>query len=191
MGREFESTAENRQDCPPQVNNGLPRSEEPHSYDFRILQSLRRINRSVEVYSKRLSSHYKITGPQLICLLTIAEQSPITASQIAKEIHLSPSTVVGVLDRLEEKLLIERRRDKKDRRKVYLSLSKNGTAMAKQAPSPLLGKLAGDLIALSELEQSTIALSLERIVELMETHQSDPSPPNENGTTVRSGNSFS
>ena len=58
-------------------------------YDTRILKSIRRIIRSVEVYSKKLSSRHKITGPQLVCLLTIAEQEPITASRVARAVHLS------------------------------------------------------------------------------------------------------
>lgn len=155
------------------TSNSDPFDSLSSGYDFRILQSLRRITRSVECYSKRLSSHYKITGPQLVCLLTIAEKAPITASKIAKEIHLSPSTVVGVLDRLEDKDLIERRRDQEDRRRVYISLTTKGKKAAHQAPAPLQSKLADSLLALSELEQSAIALALERVVGLMETQQAE------------------
>ena len=120
------------------------------------------------MYSKKLASCYKITGPQLICLLTISEHQPITASKIAKQVHLSPSTVVGVLDRLEEKDLIGRERDKKDRRKVYIQLTDKGRELANCAPSPLQDKLAQALKSLSPLEQSTIALALEKIAVLME-----------------------
>ena len=137
-------------------------------YDTRILKSIRRIIRSVEVYSKKLSSRHKITGPQLVCLLTIAEQEPITASRVARAVHLSPSTVVGVLDRLEEKDLIRRQRDQQDRRKVYLYLTEHGREVALSAPSPLQDQLAHALDQLSELEQSTIALALDRMVGLME-----------------------
>jgi DNA-binding MarR family transcriptional regulator len=137
-----------------------------------ILQSIRRIIRSVEMYSKKLSSSYKITGPQLICLLTIGEQQPITASRIAKQVHLSPSTVVGVLDRLEEKGLIVRERSKKDRRRIHINLTDKGDELARCAPSPLQDKLAQALKGLSHLEQSTIALAIEKIAFLME----DPKP---------------
>lgn len=123
------------------------------------------------MYSKKLSSHYKITGPQLICLLTIRDHQPLTSSQISKEVHLSPSTIVGVLDRLEEKGFIERERDKKDRRRVYVTLTSAGERLAEQAPSPLQDKLASALGGLSELEQSTIALALEKVVTLMDEGQ--------------------
>lgn len=137
-------------------------------YDTEILHSLRRIMRSVEMYSKKLSSHHQVTGPQLVCLLTIGQHQPIIASQIAKHVHLSPSTVVGVLDRLEEKDLIARERDQTDRRKVYLNLTEKGSRLASQAPSPLQDQLTQALRSLSPLEQSSIALALEKIAALME-----------------------
>ena len=48
--------------------------------------------------------------------------------------------------------------------------------MAADAPSPLQKTLADALNALPELEQATITLSLERIVDLMEARQADSSP---------------
>ncbi len=145
-------------------------------HDLRIFQALRRIIRSVELYSRKLIAQHKVTGTQLICLLTIGEHQPVTAVEISKEIHVGASTIVGVLDRLEEKGLICRERAKKDRRRVYISLTEKGVALAEQAPSPLQDKLAEALSNLSELEQSTIALSLERVVDLMEVRQIDASP---------------
>lgn len=137
-------------------------------YDLRILGSLRRIIRAVELYSKKLSSQFSITGPQLVCLLAIGGHEKVTASAIAKEIYLSPSTVVGVLDRLEEKGLIERARDRTDRRRVYISLTEKGRTLAQTAPSPLQDRLTDSLSNLEDSDKSTIAKSLEKVVDLME-----------------------
>lgn len=145
-------------------------------YDLRILRSLRRIIRSVELYSKKLATEHSVTGPQLVCLLAIHEGSPLTATQLSKEVHLSPSTIVGVLDRLEEKELVKRRRDDKDRRRVYLHLTPEGERLVESAPSPLQDKLADALESVTELEKVSIALALERIVDLMEVRQVDASP---------------
>lgn len=160
------------------MNNGTtsPKHDPPH-FDVEILQSLRRIIRSVEMYSKKLSSHHKVTGPQLICLLTIGQHQPVIASRIAKHVHLSPSTVVGVLDRLEEKGLVTRERDLKDRRKVYVNLTEKGQELTSQAPSPLQDRLAQALHGLSPLEQSTIALALEKIASLMDRNPESSHPP--------------
>lgn len=145
-------------------------------YDLLVLQSLRRIIRAVDLHSKQLKSKYEITSPQLLCLLGIAEEKFITQSQLAQKVYLSPSTVVGILDRLEKRNLIVRERDKNDRRVVHLSTTKIGKKVVKNAPSPLQENLATALAKLSELEQSTIVLSLKRIVDLMEAKDLEAAP---------------
>lgn len=137
------------------------------SLDLRILRALRRIIQAVDVHSRKLASVHKITAPQLVTLLWVVEAGSSTASDIAKQIHLSNSTVVGILDRLEAKGLVRRERSTHDRRLVHVCATEAGIRLAETAPSPLQDVLAQALHALPELEQTAIALSLERIVDLM------------------------
>ena len=139
----------------------------PVRYDLRILRALRQIIRSADLYSKHLVATNQITAPQLFCLLTVVNNGSLTASSIGREIHVSASTVVGILDRLEEKGLVTRQRGRKDRRMVHVTATPTGMALAQKAPSPLQQSLADAVKALPELEQAAIALSLERIVDLM------------------------
>lgn len=148
--------------------------EERH--DLKILQALRRIIRAVDIHSRKLSLDYNITGPQLIALLCIAEKGPLTLAAIAKDIHLSPSTLVGIVDRLEEKGYVMRERSAKDRRQINISVTEEGVKFVNKAPSPLQETLAGALNELSTREQSTISGSLQRIVELMEARELDAAP---------------
>lgn len=140
---------------------------DPH-YDLRILRALRRITRSIALHSRQLAACSHITAPQLVCLRAVIDLGPLTATAISREIHVSPSTVVGILDRLEDKGLVRRERSREDRRIVFVAATEAGIALAKATPSPLQQKLADALKALPELEQATITLSLERIVNLME-----------------------
>jgi len=149
--------------------------------DLKILQSLRRIIRAVDQHSKRLSNEVSLTSPQLVCLLAIEELQPVGQKALSEKVYLSPSTLVGILDRLQAKGLITRERSSTDRRAQVLQLSTHGQETIKRAPSPLQDKLATALQGLSELEQSTISLSLERIVELMEAGDIDASPLLETG----------
>ena len=150
-------------------------------YDLRVFQSLRRIIRAVDLHSRKLSAQHKITGPQLMCLLVVDEHEPVTGSAIARHVHLSPSTVIGILDRLEAKGFIRRERDPKDRRLVQVSLAEQGRALVKSAPSQLQDKLAEAMNDLPEAEQATIAGSLEQIVEMMEVRDVDAAPILETG----------
>jgi DNA-binding MarR family transcriptional regulator len=140
----------------------------PQQYDLRILRALRRITRSIALHSRQLAAVSHITAPQLMCLRTVIALGPLTSTAISREIHVSPSTVVGILDRLEDKGLVRRERGREDRRTVFVTATAAGIELARQAPSPLQKHLADALNALPELEQATITLSLERIVALME-----------------------
>ena len=149
----------------------VPVDSTPH-YDLRILRALRRITRAVALHSRQLSAYSNITAPQLVCLRAVVENGPLTTTAISREIHVSPSTVVGILDRLEDKGWVLRQRSREDRRIVMVSATDAGRRLVHETPSPMQQKLAEALNELPELEQATITLSLERIVELVESSHS-------------------
>lgn len=152
--------------------SGIP----SESYELRILQSLRRIIRAIDIQSHKLASIYKITGPQLWCLLAVKENGPLTTGHIAKKIYLSPSTVVGIIDRLEKKELVVRNRDNRDRRQVYVSITPKGEKLIVDTPSLMQDTLAKAIVQLPELEQVSIAMALEKLTELMEAQHIEAAP---------------
>ena len=166
------TTTESETDAPehtPLTNAGQP-------LDLRILRALRRIIQAVDIHSRKLASQYQITGPQLVTLLCVVEQGPLTTTEIGRHVHLSNSTVVGILDRLEAKELVRRERSTRDRRLVHVDATDKARELAASAPSPLQDVFADALHRLPELEQTAIALSLERIVELMEAKHINAAP---------------
>ncbi len=153
--------------------------------DLRVLSAMRRIIHCVDLYSRELAAKTHITAPQLVCLITLAEQGPMTATTISREVFLSPSTVVGILDRLEEKGLVKRERMSKDRRVVTVTISEQGRSVVDSAPSPLQSRLTEALGALPVPEQIAIAKSLERVVNLMEAQDIDAAPILATGPLVK------
>ena len=152
---------------------------EPEIFDtcgFRILSAIRRIIRAVSIHSRKLDSEFHVTTPQMICLYELLRNDGITLSQLTKAVSLNISTVNGIVDRLEAKGLLTRQRSDVDRRKVLLHITEGGRQITRNAPSLLQEKLASELRKLPELEQVTIAMSLERIVGLMEAEHLDTSP---------------
>ncbi|MEA3545184.1 MAG: MarR family winged helix-turn-helix transcriptional regulator [Thermodesulfobacteriota bacterium] len=152
------------------------------SYDLRILQSLRRIIRAVDIHSRKLATQHKITGPQLACLMVVKEEAPLMSGHLAKKVYLSPSTVVGIVDRLEEKKMVVRNRSSKDRRQVYISITSKGEQLIADAPSLLQDTLAEGLVKLPEIEQVSITMALEKLVDLMEVCHIEASPVLETGS---------
>ena len=135
---------------------------------IRILQSVRRIAQCVEHHSKRLKTSHNITSPQLVALMAIARLGPCTLKSIGREIHLSSSTVVGIIDRLEEKHWVVRERDTRDRRNVFVSVTEAGKQLVDHAPSALPQGFASALGGLSEPDQQTLVVVLEQFASLLE-----------------------
>lgn len=145
------------------------------NYELRMLRSIRRIIRAVDMHSKMLQQAQDITAPQLVCLLALVRQGPLTLKALSQAIDLSPSTTVGVVDRLEVKGFAVRTRSESDRRQVMVSVTVDGEAAARRAPFPLQNRLVERFRDLPELEQATLALSLERLVGLMGAGEIDAS----------------
>ncbi len=151
------------------------------SYELRILQALRRIIRAVDIHSHKLVAQHKITGPQLGCLLAVKESGPITSAKLAQKVYLSPSTIVGIIDRLEEKKLVERNRDSKDRRLIHICITATGEQLVAAAPSLLQDTLVNALVELPDREQISITMALEKLVDLMEVDHINAAPILETG----------
>lgn len=132
-----------------------------------LMRSLRRVGRAFDVDSKRLLARHQISGPQLLCLMAVVERGAPTAREIADEIQLSPSTLVGILDRLEAKRLVERERDVEDRRRVHITPTAAGRKLARRGPSRLDRVLRRAFGNLSEADQRRIVRSLEQVVALV------------------------
>ncbi|MFG0249940.1 MAG: MarR family winged helix-turn-helix transcriptional regulator [Phycisphaeraceae bacterium JB051] len=145
-------------------------------YGFRILRAMRKMIRAVDIHSRKLNTEFKITAPQMICLYSLMQDGPMTLSALAESVSLSASTTNGIVDRLEKKEFLVRQRDHVDRRKVYLHITDTGRELTTQAPALLQDQLSDALQHLPELEQAAIALSLERVVELMGARHLDASP---------------
>lgn len=143
---------------------------------MRVLTALRRIIRAVDLHSRRLHTEHQVTTPQMICLYSLVRGGKMTQSSLAGQVNLSMSTVNGIIDRLESKKLIKRRRATSDRRRVWLEVTESGRTLAESAPILLQDRLASALRRLPPLEQAAIALSLERVVALIRAEGIDASP---------------
>ena len=67
-----------------------------------------------------------VTGPQRIVIRVIGQSPDIAAAALAETLGLHPSTLTGVLARLEQQRLIERRRDASDGRRAKIRLTAAG-----------------------------------------------------------------
>lgn len=132
-----------------------------------IIDNLRRVFQVVNEQSKKAEHATGLTGPQLWAIKTIADEAPIMVSEIARRMYLHPTTVVGILDRLEKQGLVVRIRSTEDRRVVRVELTGQGRALIKKAPEVAQGLLVAGLEKLKTEKLINIAQGLDQMVGIL------------------------
>lgn len=133
-----------------------------------IVQSFRKIFKYIQEYSEEVLKEFGVTGPQLWLLKTLENGDGAPVSDLSQKMFLHISTVSSIINRLEEKGYIERKRTKADRRVVFIHLTDAGKAVNAKAPDPAQGKLLHGLQKLSQKKVLDLYESLQEIVQLME-----------------------
>jgi DNA-binding MarR family transcriptional regulator len=133
-----------------------------------IMQSFRRIFKSIQQYSEAVLKEFGVTGPQLWLLKILRKENETSVSNLSQRMCLHISTVSGIIDRLEKKGYVARKREKPDRRVVTVRLTYQGKQIISKAPEPAQGKLLHGLQKLSHREVMELYDSLQKIVHLME-----------------------
>lgn len=80
-----------------------------------------------------MASRIGVTSPQRLALRIIHNQPGISSGEVADKLFLDPSTLTGVLQRLEGRGLLTRKRDKADHRRTLLSTTAAGEALLGQS----------------------------------------------------------
>jgi len=132
------------------------------------MQSLRRIFKTIQDYSHEVSGEFGITGPQLWTLKTIHQNGSLSLGNLSQKMYLHPSTISGVIDRLEKKGYVLRDRDLEDRRVIKVVLTPKGKRVVKKAPNPVQGRMIYGLRELKKEELNRIYDSVQRLVKIME-----------------------
>jgi len=128
----------------------------------RLLKAIRRITHALDVQSRRINMSVGLTLPQLVVLGCVRDLGEVTSRAISAEADLAPATVVGILDKLEGKGLIERYRSTRDRRIVHTRLTAAGVAALADAPSPLGDAFLEAFRALPDRERRAVLNAFDR-----------------------------
>lgn len=138
--------------------------------------ALRRIARAVDRYSHRLLMRSGLTLPQLAALREVERRGQVSASQLARALHLSQPTVTGIVDRLVRRGLVERARGDSDRRTVWVAVTRKGRTALEAAPSLLQDRFLHELRSLDVGQQEVLVKTLQRIADMMDSPESGPAP---------------
>jgi DNA-binding MarR family transcriptional regulator len=91
-----------------------------------------------------VASEFELSPPQVRALGVLDPGRPVPMSELAEALHCDNSNVTGIVDRLEDRGLVERRSATHDRRVKMLVVTDRGAAVREQlaerldeAPPPL------------------------------------------------------
>ncbi len=140
------------------------------------LIALRQILRATEISSRALAKQCGLTPSQLILMQIIADASAATPSVLAREISLSQATVSALIDKLEARGLVRRRRDEADKRRVYVELTDLGAGTLQDAPDSLQQRFEKGFANLANWEQAFLVAALERTAALLDAEDIDAAP---------------
>jgi DNA-binding MarR family transcriptional regulator/ribosomal protein S18 acetylase RimI-like enzyme len=142
----------------------------------KVLIELRRIMRAIDLHSRKLVQECALTGPQLLLLQSIIENEEISLGELAKRVSLSNATVSGIIDRLERREMVERRRSERDRRQIFVRGTEKARSVMDNAPPLLQERFVSELADLQKWEREQILSSLSRIAHMMNAENLDASP---------------
>lgn len=91
-----------------------------------FLRLLWAVDHGLNRISKRMEAEFGVTGPQRLAIRIIGRFPWITAGGLASILHVHPSTLTGVLHRLEVRKMLVRRVDPTDGRRTLLGLTLEG-----------------------------------------------------------------
>lgn len=130
-----------------------------------FLRLLWAIDHALQSHSKRMARELGVTGPQRLALRVLAHYPALTAGQLAALLHLDPSTLTGVIRRLQVRNLVLRKLDPDDRRRYRLALSRSGRALAARQAGSIEVALGSALNRLSPVELAAAGKALTAIAD--------------------------
>ncbi len=132
-----------------------------------ITRRLRQITHAISKHSKHLQETYRLTLPQVLCLLEVHRQGSVTIGSLTRTVALNNSTITGIVDRLERDELIRRVRTSRDRRQIHLEITDHGRKAVEKLPPPLAESFMIRFAELPSTEQEQIIDSLDTLSEML------------------------
>lgn len=142
----------------------------------RFIASFSDLRKVLGVGFKHAHQHgFSVTQFMILGLIERTQEAePCTISSIAGKLGIDPATVVRTVDSLEKRGLVERRRDKHDRRQVFVLFTEAGRAALMEAHQQFISRIRAIFLTMSAEGRTSLLNGLEEFVHV---GQETPTPP--------------
>jgi DNA-binding MarR family transcriptional regulator len=113
--------------------------------------------------SRRMERTIGVTGPQRFVVRMVGRSPGVSAGELARTLHLHPSTLTEVLRRLTERGLVRRAHDPRDGRRALFWLTDDGRALDGRRRGTGEGRVRATLDAVPRRDLAAAARVLGRL----------------------------
>ncbi len=110
------------------MENAMPEEVTRTELDEILFNALR----TIFAFEREKVSVFDLTYGEIYLLQFLRRSSNAPMSEIASEMHIPISTATRLIDRLERRNLLSRRKDEKDKRKILVTLERDGNELVKK-----------------------------------------------------------
>ena len=130
------------------------------------MDAVRHLVRALSASARAVEHSTGISGAQLFLLRQLADTgTPLSVNELAERTRTHQSTVSGVLTRLVARRLVTRTTAPDDARRVAITLTARGRALAADAPPTAQTQILHGLTAIPATERARLADTLEAWLE--------------------------
>lgn len=133
-----------------------------------VLQQFRHVVRVAHRHSMHIERATGLPGAQLWLLQEVVDRPGIKMGELAERMHLHPSTVSNLVEKLSTAGWVSKVRSGTDQRVVQLHASEAAQSVLNAAPQPTRGLLPDVLNALSPAELAEVHRGLQVLVARLE-----------------------
>lgn len=136
-----------------------------------FMQVLWAVAHRLEQTSKRMNARFGVTGPQRLVLRVVGLYPGVSAGDLAAILHVHPSTLTGILRRLQDQGMLVRRGDPRDGRRALLRLSPTGVRANARRAGTVESAAESALAACGGREMAAATSVLKRLAAQLELQQ--------------------
>ncbi|MFP4683624.1 MAG: MarR family winged helix-turn-helix transcriptional regulator [Ectothiorhodospira sp.] len=143
-------------------------SPAPEARAQTVIRRLRVLYRALQGHSRRIHEECGVSAAQLWALWEVHLEPGQSVKDLSRRLCIHASTASNMLDKLERKGLLARRRAGRDQRVVRLYATSAGEALLDTAPAPAQGELNRALQALPPESLGALEKGLGDLLDSME-----------------------
>lgn len=120
------------------------------------------MRRALDVELARLGD---VSSAQWIVMMMLTHEDEVTAADLAKRLNYDPGSMTRLLDRMQEKDLIQRSRATGDRRRIRIELTAAGRELAPSLPTAAINVINQSLKGFTPEEHQLLNGLIKRMID--------------------------